>query len=245
MNGAATGAAVITALTLALALRRPTALRRQFSAGESAGNYTSTIVKVAGEKRVLDRVVRAWRRRGRAEKNRADVVEMVRGLAAELRAGAPAPLALLRAADSPAGRHLLRHAAAAARYGGSIPDALRQDADAARLLILGSLAALWEVTERSGAGMAAAADRLAASAAAAETIRHELASQLAGPKASARVLAGLPVLGVLLGSGLGASPVSWLLGSPVGLVVLVAGIGLEVLGLFWVTRLVRSVESLL
>jgi tight adherence protein B len=66
---------------------------------------------------------------------------------------------------------------------------------------------------------------------------------MAGPKATARVLALLPAVGLLLGSGLGGSPVAWLLGTPLGWLMLALGLGLEAVGLWWVRRLVRGVEK--
>lgn len=245
MNGVSVGAAFALAIAVGLLRSGPWSMPGPSARiGGPGGGTTRGAAGVTTGGRTR-RLVGRWQRRGRTAANRAAVIEIIRSLAGELRAGAPAPLALLRSADSPPGRRLLRRSLAAARFGGSIPVALRDDGAAGGVPVLGSLAALWEVGDQSGAGMAAAAERLAASAASAEAIRHEMAGQLAGPRASARVLAFLPVVGVFLGSSLGASPIAWMLGSPVGLVVLLAGIGLEVLGLWWVSRLMRSVESLL
>lgn len=193
---------------------------------------------------VVASLVRVALRRRRMAADRSASTELISALAAELRAGAPPALALDRATRSNP-RCVCRHALAAARYGGDVALALDRDAAEVGLSSLRALAALWRVSHNSGAGMARAAQRLARAEAASEVVRRELTTQLAGPRASARVLAGLPVFGLLLGAGLGASPVAWLLGSPVGFVVLTAGIGLEVVGLVWVHRLVRSVESLL
>lgn len=93
--------------------------------------------------------------------------------------------------------------------------------------------------------MAAAIERLVRAEVANESVRRELDTQLAGPKSSARVLAALPIIGLLLGSGLGASPLSWLTSTPIGLGVLLAGLTVEAVGLWWVSRLMRSVELLL
>ncbi len=137
------------------------------------------------------------------------------------------------------------HAIAVVRLGGDLPQALLRDAREQRLPILRSLSALWQVAEGSGAGLAAAADRLATAETNAEEVRRELMAQLAGPRATARVLAGLPAVGLMLGTSLGASPVKWLLGTPWGLTMLAAGLVLEALGLFWTSRLTQSVEALL
>ena len=62
------------------------------------------------------------------------------------------------------------------------------------------------------------------------------------PSARGAGVAVLPLVGLVLGSGLGGSPVAWLVGTPAGLAVLAAGVLLEVAGLLWVRRLVRGVE---
>ncbi|MCU1607304.1 MAG: putative Flp pilus assembly protein TadB [Modestobacter sp.] len=68
----------------------------------------------------------------------------------------------------------------------------------------------------------------------------ELRAAVAGPRASATVLAGLPVLGLLMGSGVGADPWRVLTTTGTGTVLLLAGVGLELAGLAWSDRLVRQ-----
>ncbi|WP_299955898.1 type II secretion system F family protein [uncultured Modestobacter sp.] len=68
---------------------------------------------------------------------------------------------------------------------------------------------------------------------------EELRSAVAGPRASAAVLAGLPVLGLLMGSGIGADPWRVLTTTAPGTALLVAGVGLELVGTAWSARLVR------
>ena len=67
--------------------------------------------------------------------------------------------------------------------------------------------------------------------------RAELTAALSGPRASAAVLAGLPVLGLLMGAGVGADPWQVLTTTPVGTALLVAGTGLDAAGLAWSGRL--------
>lgn len=178
------------------------------------------------------------------DKKRAAAVELVNGFVSELRAGQPIRQAFIHAHDS-CDVAIAREAVATARLGGDVPKALRAAGEQPGLDVLRSLAALWTVAEGSGAGLAEAADRLATSSAAAQAARREVRSQLASPKATARVLAGLPIFGLLMGMGLGASPVEWLLSSIWGLLVLFAGISLEITGLWWISRLTRSVEALI
>lgn len=180
-----------------------------------------------------------WRRDARQTARRAAAADVVLALAAELATGLPAETALMRAG---AGRDFMVGSVGAARVGGDIPAALRADGEAYELTALVALAAVWQVSAGSGAGLADAAYRLGTAALQRERMRRELASQMAGPRATARVLAVLPLVGLVLGSGLGGSPVGWLLGTPAGLAVLAAGVLLEVAGLLWVRRLVRGVE---
>lgn len=58
-------------------------------------------------------------------------------------------------------------------------------------------------------------------------------SALAGPAATGRVLLWLPIVGVLIGVLLGAQPLSWLVGEPLGAVCLGAGVGLLLAGKRW------------
>jgi len=67
----------------------------------------------------------------------------------------------------------------------------------------------------------------------------ELRTATAGPRASAMLLAGLPVLGLAMGSGVGADPWRVLTTTVTGQVLLVVGVALELTGLAWSERLVR------
>jgi tight adherence protein B len=66
---------------------------------------------------------------------------------------------------------------------------------------------------------------------------------LAGARATATVLAGLPVLGVLLGEAMGARPVAVLLGGGLGGILLVVGVTLVVAGLAWTRRITEKVMT--
>ena len=172
-------------------------------------------------------------------RQRQAAAQFVLALGDELSTGLPLETAVARAAD---GIPWLSHTARAAAMGGDIPQSLRLDATRHDLAVLASLSAAWQVAAGSGAGLAAAARNLGHAAVERERTRRELASEMAGPRATARVLALLPAIGLLLGSGLGGSPWTWLTGTPLGLVVLAVGLGLEILGLAWVQWLVRRVE---
>lgn len=169
--------------------------------------------------------------------------ELLDAFAAELTAGRSASAALARAASSHP--ELLPSTLGALRLGGDVPEALRTDGKEPGCAVLGRLSACWQVAEGTGAGLAAAVTRLSDSARESERIRLELAARVAEPRATMRVLALLPVLGLALGSGLGADTVGWLVSSGIGRLVLVVGVALDLVGVLWARRLVAGVEAAL
>jgi tight adherence protein B len=192
-------------------------------------------------------VVRYHRHRTRRQlvaARRGAVLELCAGLAGELRAGRMPRDALIRAASG-AGHvgALCPAAVAAARSGGDVPAALvsaaTEGAGALRWL-----AACWQVAEEQGAGMAAAAERLAEHGRADEALRQEVSAQLAGPRATAALLAVLPGVGVLMGTGLGAAPLDVLLRTPWGLGCLGVGGVLAYAGVAWTERIARVAEEI-
>lgn len=179
------------------------------------------------------------RRRAEAAR-RAAVVELCQALAAELRAGVAPRLALHAAAHGLDGMGHL--AAAAGSDHADIPALLRTMGarpGASGLLLLD---ACWRVAERAGGSLAGPVSRLAASLGEEEQLRREVAAQLAGARATAVLLALLPLLGIAMGTALGASPHQVLLQTPVGRVCLVVGVGLDVAGYRWIAHLTRAAE---
>lgn len=184
------------------------------------------------------RVRLRWRRPVR--RGPEQIVEMITAFRDELLAGAALRPGFERAVVS-AGADVSPQALAVSRMGGDVPRALRSDARGETLLL--SLAALWQVCEGSGGALAAALDRLAAGAREAAKVRREVASQLAGPRATMRVLAGLPVIGVAMGLLMGADPLGFLFGSIWGWACLLLAAALEVAGVVWMRRLVHGIEQ--
>jgi tight adherence protein B len=182
----------------------------------------------------------ALRRRAAAASVRevaAALPDACRAAAAELRAGAPPGTALTRAAADaplPLAAHLRRIAATTQLGPPPPPEAWAALPGAERLRAVG---ALWTVAAHAGNGLADGLDRLADSLAAEQRQRAEVAAQLAGPTASAVVLAALPACGVGLAAALGARPLRFLLGTPAGFGCLVLGAALDAAGLWWVRRL--------
>ena len=178
--------------------------------------------------------------RREAARRRAAVIELCSALGAELRSGATARDALIAASrDVAAVEHL---AAVAAAPHGDVAQALRATAELDGGAGLRGLAACWQVSEGSGSGLAPAVSRLAATLRDEEQVRREVAAQLAGPRATAVLLALLPVFGLAMGNALGANPLNVLIGTPLGQGCLVLGLLLEAVGLLWTARITRRAE---
>ncbi|WP_407565906.1 type II secretion system F family protein [Streptomyces sp. 184] len=190
---------------------------------------------------LVGRRLRGRERRGAEVRRAAAVIELCAAVAGGLRAGRqPADALLAAAPGGPAGGP---EVLAAARFGGDVPGALRGAAGAPGARGLAGVAACWQVAAGGGAGLAAGLDRVAAALRAERDERDELEAQLAGPRATALLLALLPGFGLLMGSALGAAPLRVLLHTPAGLVCLVAGGLLEWAGLVWVGRIVRGAHA--
>ncbi|WP_433499232.1 type II secretion system F family protein [Sphaerimonospora sp. CA-214678] len=190
-----------------------------------------------------------WRRHragaARAAAWRAASIELCQGVVAELSAGRTAGDALARAvaAVSPPDPAALAPVAVVARDGGDVAAALMRAAPAGGGEGLMRLAACWRVSVVVGGGLAGLIERVTVSLRDAEAHRLDLAAQLAGPRATARMLAVLPVLGLLMGAALGMDPLSFLLGGPAGFACLLVGLVLDVAGVWWTHRLVARAES--
>ncbi|TFV65161.1 pilus assembly protein TadB [Blastococcus sp. CT_GayMR20] len=182
---------------------------------------------------------RAWgtrRRQGEAARQLLALTEGLAALAADLRSGrsldAATRAAVAACGDVGCGRALgraLRSPDAGPEPGqdGAVSEALGRIASAVRL------------SERTGCSLAAVAGAVEDDLRARSRHRQELTAAVAAPRASATVLAGLPVLGLAMGSGVGADPWAVLTTTATGQVLLVAGVVLELAGLTWSGRLVQ------
>jgi tight adherence protein B len=184
------------------------------------------------------RMVRRRRAAHRADRRAELVLATCEALAADLASGQPPLRALRRSAeDWPE----LDRAASAGDMGADVPTALRELAALPGAGQLRTLAASWEVAHQTGSGLADAVGR------AADTIRSErrtarlVTAELASARATARMLAVLPVGVLLMGVGVGGDPVGFLLGTTVGLGCLVLGLLLCWAGLTWLDRIADRV----
>lgn len=155
-----------------------------------------------------------------------DLAVVVIEVASQLRAGADPGRAWARALGRPVSRD-------------GIPDledlvGAGTRSQAAAVVAAGNLAVvlgapLAQVLERVADGLVTAAEE-----------EGDRRAALAGPRATARMLTGLPVLGVVLGVAVGADPVGVLLSGGAGTVALLMGVALVGAGRWWIARLVRA-----
>lgn len=199
-----------------------------------------------------------WLRRGRwalggAEKaaaaRRASVIELCDGVATELAAGRPPAAALVSAtgvlagASGTCGSPELAAVADAAHAGDDVVAALERASRTPGYESLRLLAGCWRIGLERGGMLADVIEGLADALRDEQAHRDEIALQLAGPRATARMLAGLPVLGLLMAMALGAHPFGFLLGTLPGGVCLCLGVGLDALGLWWTRRIASAAEG--
>jgi tight adherence protein B len=210
------------------------ALAAVFSTGLVAA-LTGTCTAVAGH---------SWSAARRRLQEEADVVGLADGLAAfgaELRAGRP-PDAAARLAAAASGRprcgRALIQAVGPAGSGPAPPAPVGSFPDA-----LGRISAAAGLSRRTGCSLATVVGAVEDDLRARNAHGRELRSLAAGPRASVALLAGLPLLGMAMGSGVGADPWRVLTATAAGHLLLVLGVGLELTGIAWSARLTaRAVQ---
>lgn len=99
----------------------------------------------------------------------------------------------------------------------------------------------WSTSVRHGLPMAALLEAVRRDLAQRREFLARTEASLAGPRATAMVLAGLPLLGIGLGQLMGAHPLGVLFGSPLGGILLVVGVALAAAGVLWADAIVAKV----
>ena len=183
-------------------------------------------------------LVRTARRARAAEQRQRRVVEVCEALVGELLAGQPLVTSLERCCEAwPA----FEPVAAAARLGADVPAALRRLSSRPGAEGLREVAAAWQVSERSGAGLATALGQVAQTARERQRTRHLVRGELASAQATARLVALLPVVSLAMSAGVGGNPWHFLLETPAGLACLALGALFAFLGLLWIDRIAAAV----
>jgi tight adherence protein B len=177
-------------------------------------------------------VARSWRRGRRRSADAAYRLAVLRTLAAELESGSRPADALLAAAAVP-GRlaQVFDRAARSADRAGSILQSTTE---------LREIGYVWWVGETGGVALAGVLRAFARDARDEVAHRARVASLLAGPRASAVLVAALPALGIGLGAAMGAQPLRVLLHTPGGVSVGCVGVVFDALGVLWFARLLRA-----
>jgi len=106
--------------------------------------------------------------------------------------------------------------------------------------VVSRLAGGWSVSARYGVPWAALIETVSIDLADRVRAGSQRDAQVSGPRVSGYVLAVLPILGVLLGAGMGADPLHVLFDTGVGHLLLLIGCCLTCAGLAWTARIVRG-----
>ena len=181
--------------------------------------------------------------RRRADRRDTQLPEFLERLASSMRAGnalGSAVVATARSTPDPLGHELARVAdevehgaglvAALARWGGR-PEAGPQVALTAAALGLAAAC---------GGEVARSVDRVATTLRERRELRHEVHALATQARASAAVLAAIPLGFTALVASVDRAAVSFLVTSPIGLLCLSGGLFLEAVGAGWMARIVRS-----
>ncbi|MFZ1162564.1 type II secretion system F family protein [Mycobacterium sp.] len=180
-----------------------------------------------------------YRRRSCAGRGIAESRELetaIDVLVGELRVGAHPAAAFAVAAEETSGpvSGACRAVAARARLGADVTAGLRGVATASALPTQWErLAVCWQLAADHGLAMSALMHAAQRDIAERQRFSGQVRSGMAGARATAAILAGLPVLSALMGELIGARPVAFLLGGRLGGVLLVIGLVLVCGGLLW------------
>jgi tight adherence protein B len=104
-----------------------------------------------------------------------------------------------------------------------------------------ALTAAWRIAATAGAPLSAVLRSIADALRDRADARREIAVALAAPRATARLVLWLPAAGVLLALVIGVDVVATVL-NPIGLISVIAGLGLVHAGRRWTSRLLAAAE---
>lgn len=208
-------AVAVTLVTTTLVARRRRRLRHRDSRSEGRA-LAAALEVLVGELRVGSHPVKGF------------------AIAAAEAAGASSSACAVGAA--------LGAVAARARLGADVAVGLRDSARQSSVPQFWSrVSVYWQLAAEHGLPMAALMQTAHKDIADRQRFADHVEAALSGPRATAIVLAVLPILGVLLGHLVGARPLSFLLGG--GAVALAGGSALLCAGVIWSDRIIDRVGS--
>lgn len=178
-----------------------------------------------------------WRSHGLRRRERAARAAVAEGaalLVSELRSGVTADQALARVAEEV---EVYRPISRAAALGVDVPAALRTAAAGPGMEQLALIGAGWAVARRTGASLTSTLSQVTSSLRAQEATDRLVEGELASARATAKLVAVLPVAAWGIGSGAGGDPLGFLLGTGWGLVCLLLGLALTWGGIAWISAL--------
>jgi tight adherence protein B len=184
-----------------------------------------------------------FRRRRRSERGIHESRSMetaIDVLSGELQIGAHPATAFAVAAEETAGPvgASCRAVAARARLGADVAAGLRGVAETSALAPQWErLAVCWQLATDHGLAMSPLMRAAQRDIAERQRFSGQVRSAMAGARATATILAALPVLSVLMGQLIGARPLPFLLGGGLGGWLLVVGLTLICGGLLWADRI--------
>jgi tight adherence protein B len=190
-----------------------------------------------------------YRRRRRGARSMEEGRELqtaIEVLVGELRVGAHPAQAFAVAAQESAGpvSESCRAVAARARLGADVAGGLRVVAQGSTLPGQWErLAVCWQLAADHGLAMSTLMRAAQCDIAERQRFSGQVRSGMAGARATAVILASLPVLSVLLGQLIGAHPAAFLLGGQAGGWLLVIGTTLVCGGLLWSDQITDQAAS--
>jgi tight adherence protein B len=182
-----------------------------------AAGYGALVVRAGLRRRVAGRLVAGRRQR----------LDALCALAADLRAGQPVPAALAGPSTSVVGT-----------AGSAVTGALDARPGSDRIDELARAAV--RLAERTGAPLADLLERIEADGRTTDRGLAAATAQAAGARATAWLLAGLPLGGIALGYGIGVDPMRVLLHTPIGAACAASAVALQIAGLAWADRLAAA-----
>jgi len=206
----------------------------------------TAVIALAAAAATAIRRRRARLRRMHRVREAAQLQAALEVLVGELRVGAHPVAAFDVAAgetDGPVSAGL-RAVAARARLGADVVSGLRSVAVGSPLSAhWARVAACWELAQAHGLAIATLIGMAHRDIVERERFADQVGAGLSGARATAAVLAGLPLLGIGMGELIGAQPLRFLLSGGFGGWLLVVGVLLACAGLLWSDRLTAGVMA--